>query len=62
MTINDRSCPTCGSEDHELNSGYAGYRCLKCGSVWQEVMETDTNGDIVGIKETIVIQKGHNES
>lgn len=54
----DRACPSCDADDYTLHDEYPAYRCLNCGALWQERMETNEAGEIVGISETIVLDEG----
>ena len=61
MTDVDKSCPVCGSTERQLHHNPLAWECTACGTVYQDILETDADGNVVERSGTNVLERGSEE-
>ncbi|ADB63938.1 hypothetical protein Htur_5051 (plasmid) [Haloterrigena turkmenica DSM 5511] len=54
----DESCPACGSPDRRVHHNPLAWECRDCGTVYQDILETDSEGNVVERSGTNVLERG----
>ena len=54
----DESCPVCGATDRQVHYRPLAWECRDCGTVYQDILETDEQGDVIERSETNILDCG----
>jgi len=54
----DESCPVCGATDRELHHNPLAWDCTQCGTVWQDILQTDDEGTVIERTDTNILERG----